>query len=219
MRRVTGKQIVELGAPAFDALLGQYGGVLLDVGTGDGKHAMQMARQRPDWLVIGLDAAQDNLRRAAAKAGTNPKKRGLPNLLYVWAAAERLPSDLHGVTELHVLMPWGSLLRGILGSDPAVLRGLAGICVPHARFLITLNLHAWRPPVPEVGDHLEPTPASASRDLGPVLHAAGWQLDTAGYLDATGIAELATSWTRRLASSRTHLDVLALTGVVTSSPP
>ncbi|MEY8043326.1 16S rRNA (adenine(1408)-N(1))-methyltransferase KamB [Saccharopolyspora cebuensis] len=216
MRRVTGKQVVEVGAAEFDAMVERHDGVVLDVGTGDGKHAFHLARERPGELVVALDAAKDNMRKVATKAAANPKKGGLPNLLCVWAAAERLPAELRGVTELHVLMPWGSLLRGVLGSDPAMLSGLAGVCVPGAKLLITLNLHAWRPPVPEVGEHPEPTPESALVDLAPRFAAAGWRLDDARYLDAEAVAALSTSWTRRLNSSRERFDVLELTGVIPS---
>lgn len=205
---------MELGRSEFEELLSRHKKVVLDVGTGDGKHAFQLARREPDTLVIGLDAAKDNMRKVATKASASPNKGGLPNLLYVWASAERLPEELHGVTEIHVLMPWGSLLRGMLGSDPKMLRDLAGVCVPEASFLITLNLHAWRPAVPEVGDHPEPTPESAMRDLVPALAPGGWRLDSAEYLDSAAIEALATSWTRRLNSSRDQLDVLGLTGVI-----
>ncbi|APU13238.1 MULTISPECIES: 16S rRNA (adenine(1408)-N(1))-methyltransferase KamB [Actinoalloteichus] len=214
MRRVTGKQVVDTSAADFDELVSRHEGVVLDVGTGDGKHAYHVARRRPAELVVGLDAAKDNLRRIAAKAAAKPAKGGVSNLLYVWAGVERLPAELHSVTEVHVLMPWGSLLRGMLGSDLTMLRDLAAVCVPNAEFLITLNLHAWRPAVPEVGTHPEPTPASALRDLAPVLAAQRWRLDEADYLDAEEIDALATSWTRRLNSSRDQLDVLALRGVI-----
>ncbi|WP_035302981.1 16S rRNA (adenine(1408)-N(1))-methyltransferase KamB [Actinokineospora inagensis] len=214
MRRVTGKQVVQVDRAEFAALRGRYTAALLDVGTGDGKHALHLARAHPDLLVIGLDAATDNMRRAATKAAASPKKGGLPNLLYLWAAAEQPPAELSDITEVHVLMPWGSLLRGVLGSDPAMLTALAALCAPDTPFLITLNLHAWRPPVPEVGTHPEPTPDSAAEDLGPALKAAHWHLHAAEYLDDAGIAALATSWTRRLNSSRDRLDVLALRGLI-----
>jgi 16S rRNA (adenine(1408)-N(1))-methyltransferase len=100
-------------------------------------------------------------------------------------------------------------------ADAAVLRAVAACVVPGAPFLITLNLHAWRPPVAEVGDALEPTPSSASSTLAPALGAAGWTLDTADYLDAAQIAELGTSWTKRLGASRSSLEVLALRGRIT----
>ena len=211
MRRIRGKQIVELPAAEFAGLASRYRAIVLDLGTGNGKHALRLARQRPDELVIGLDAAKDNLRKVSGRADAD-------NLIFVWAAAERLPPELTGIGELHVLMPWGSLLRGMLGDDSSMLADLASRCVPAARFLITLNLHAWRPPVPEVGAHAEPNPESAMVELAPLYAGHGWRLDQAHYLDEAGIAELATSWTRRLNSSRDRLDVLALTGVVNPLP-
>jgi 16S rRNA (adenine(1408)-N(1))-methyltransferase len=207
VRRVRGKQVIELPAAEFAELAARYRAVLLDLGTGDGKHALQLARQRPDELIVGLDAAKDNLRRVSGRAAA-------ANLIFVWAAAERLPPELTGIGELHVLMPWGSLLRGMLGDGSPMLAELAGRCLPEARFLITLNLHAWRPPVPEVGEHPEPTPESALTELAPSYARHGWRLTEAHYLDDAGIAELATSWTRRLNSSRDRLDVLALTGLI-----
>lgn len=198
----------------FRALRASYRAVLLDVGTGDGKHAAHLARRHPDLLVVGLDANRDNMRKVSARAAANPARGGLPNVLFVWAAAEQLPAELREVAALHVLMPWGSLLRGLLGADPALLCGLADACRSGAEFLVTLNLHAWRPPVPEVGDRPEPTPDSARATLAACYAAAGWRLTGAHYLDADQIAELATSWTRRLTSSRNQFDVLALAGTI-----
>ncbi|MCP2164209.1 16S rRNA (adenine(1408)-N(1))-methyltransferase [Goodfellowiella coeruleoviolacea] len=211
---MVGKQVVELTDDAFAELRAGYRAVLLDVGTGDGKHPYAVARQRPDWLVIGLDANRDNLRKLSTRAAANPAKGGLPNLLYVWAAAERLPEALTDIAELHVLMPWGSLLRGLLDTDSTMLRGLAAVCRPGADFLVTLNLHAWRPPVPEVGQTEEPTPESATTVLAERYASAGWRLADARYLDQQEITALSTSWTRRLNSSRDQLDVLALSGTI-----
>jgi 16S rRNA (adenine(1408)-N(1))-methyltransferase len=110
-------------------------------------------------------------------------------------------------------MPWGSLLRAFVEPDAAVLRGVADRCRADAEFLVTLNLHAWRPAVPEVGDTAEPTPESVMA-FAPRYAAAGWRITSADYLDAAGIAELGTSWTKRLGSSRNQLDVLALRGTI-----
>jgi 16S rRNA (adenine(1408)-N(1))-methyltransferase len=211
IRRVVGKTISELALPDLDALRAGHS-VLLDIGTGDGKHVLHEARRRAEWLVVGVDAAPAQLQRASAAAGRKPAKGGLANALFVQAAAESLPAELSGAAELHVLMPWGSLLRGCLSAD-TVLPSLRSVAVPGARLLVTLNLHAWRPAVPEVGDSAEPTPASALTDLAPLYAAAGWEITDARYLDEAGIAALATSWSRRLYSSRGQLDVLAIEAV------
>jgi 16S rRNA (adenine(1408)-N(1))-methyltransferase len=210
---VVGKATHDIDAAAFAELRGRFpGGLVLDLGTGDGKHVLAEARRRPDSVVVGLDAQPDAMRRTAARAGAKPARGGVPNALFVWAAVEQLPGELAGITDVHCLMPWGSLLRAMVAPEPAVLRAIAARCAPDARFLITLNLHAWRPPVPEVGVTTEPSPESATGSLADAYAAAGWHLETADYLDAAAIAQLGTSWTKRLGSSRAELGVLALRG-------
>jgi len=214
VRQVVGKSTIDLDAVGLAALRARFpDGMLVDLGTGDGKHVLAVARRRPDALIVGLDAGPAAMRKTAARAAAKPAKGGVPNAVFLWAAVEDLPAELTDVTEVHCLMPWGSLLRAFVEPNEHVLRGVAGRCRPGADFLLTLNLHAWRPPVPEVGDTAEPTPDSIA-ELAATYAAAGWQLDSADYLDAAGIAELGTSWTKRLGSSRSELDVLALRGTI-----
>ena len=210
MRQLRGKRVLELSAADWAELRGRYRRVIVDVGTGDGKHAYHLAKREPETLVVGLDAAKDNLRKVSARTDAR-------NLIFLWCPVERLPAELAELDELHVLMPWGSLLRGLLGEPGSVLTELAARCRPGARFLITLNLHAWNPPVPEVGEQPEPTPESP--ELPERYAAAGWHIERAWYLDEAGVAELATSWTRRLGSSRSRLEVLALTGTIAPGQP
>jgi len=210
---VVGRSITELGSDEFAALRAGRK-MLVDVGTGDGKHVLHEARRRPEWLVVGVDAAPAQLQRASTSAARKPAKGGLANALFAQASAEALPADLGAADELHVLMPWGSLLRGALSAD-AVLASLRSVAAPDARLLVTLNLHAWRPPVAEVGDSVEPTPESVLAELVDVYAAASWRITSANYLDAAGIEALATSWARRLHSSREQFDVLAIEAVAT----
>jgi 16S rRNA (adenine(1408)-N(1))-methyltransferase len=215
VRRVVGKTTVDFGDAELDELRARYrSGLVLDLGTGDGKHVRAEARRRPDTLVVGLDASPDAMRPAAARAAAKPARGGTPNALFVWASIEQLPAELRGVSEVHALMPWGSLLRALVSPDLAVLSAVATRCLPGAPFLITLNLHAWRPPVPEVGTTPEPTPESVTRELGPAYASAGWTLGDASYPDEAAVRALGTSWTKRLGASRTALDVLALRGTI-----
>jgi 16S rRNA (adenine(1408)-N(1))-methyltransferase len=162
-----------------------------------------------------VDAAPAQLVKTSASAARKVAKGGVANALFVQGAAEALPAALRGASEIHVLMPWGSLLRGVLAGDSAVLGQLRSVAAPSAELLVTLNLHAWRPPVPEVGASPEPTVADVAGRLGATYAAAGWALTGAEYLDDDAIASLATSWSRRLNSSRATFDVLALRAVAT----
>ncbi|MEO9139247.1 MAG: class I SAM-dependent methyltransferase [Jatrophihabitans sp.] len=212
MRQVVGKTTRDLDAIGLARLRADRRDLVLDLGTGDGKHVLVVARARPDALVIGLDAAPDAMRKTASRAAAKPAKGGTPNALFVWASAQKLPAELADVSEVHCLMPWGSLLRGLITPDEDLLRAVAAACRPRAPFLITLNLHAWRPPVVDVGETPEPTPESALETLAPAYAAAGWTIATADYLDDASIAELGTSWTKRLGSTRDALAVLGLRG-------
>lgn len=214
MRQVVGKSTVALDVAAFAQLRAPYRDLVLDLGTGDGKHVLTCARARPDALVIGLDAAPDAMRATAAGAARKPAKGGVPNAMFVWASVEQLPTELGAVDDVHVLMPWGSLLRAFVAADETVLHGVRAVCASGATFLITLNLHAWRPAVPEVGDTSEPTPESVLADLAPRYAAAGWTITGADRPDAARIAALGTSWTKRLGSTRDELAVLELRGTI-----
>jgi len=215
VRQVVGKKTEDLDAAAFAQLRVRFPrGLVVDLGTGDGKHVLAEARRRPDALIVGLDAGPDAMRRTAGRAAAKPARGGLPNAIFVWASVEALPPELDAVTEVHSLMPWGSLLRAFVRPDVAVLRSIADRCTPATPFLVTLNLHAWRPRVPEVGDTPEPTPDSAFGELSPAYARAGWQLGSAEYVDAAQLAELGTSWTKRLGASRATLDVLGLRGTI-----
>lgn len=208
VRQVVGKVTRELDADAFAQVREEYSELVVDLGTGDGKHVLAVARTRPDALVVGVDASPAAMRETAAAAARKPAKGGVPNALFVWAAVEKLPPELSGVTELHVLMPWGSLLRALVEPDAAVLRAVAGRCVPDAPFLVTYNLHAWRPPVPEVGDTDEPSPDTDFT----AWQAAGWSVEAATYPSAAELSALGTSWTKRLRASRDELAALAIRG-------
>jgi 16S rRNA (adenine(1408)-N(1))-methyltransferase len=86
------------------------------------------AAAEPDRLVVGVDASAAAMAEASRRAGRRPERGGLPNALFVVAAAEALPPELDGLAGLvTVHFPWGSLLRGLLAADPAVLGGLARV--------------------------------------------------------------------------------------------
>jgi 16S rRNA (adenine(1408)-N(1))-methyltransferase len=105
--------------------------VLADIGTGDGRFVLATATANPRRLVIGIDPVAGALVEASRRAAAPVRKGGLPNALFVAAAAESLPSALHGVAErVTVNLPWGSLLRGALALDEAAAAGIACLVAP-----------------------------------------------------------------------------------------
>jgi 16S rRNA (adenine(1408)-N(1))-methyltransferase len=101
------------------------------------------AAAEPDRLVVGVDASAAAMAEASRRAGRRPERGGLPNALFVVAAAEALPAELDGLADLvTVHFPWGSLLRGLLTADPAVLTGLAQVLRPQGSLSMLVSATA-----------------------------------------------------------------------------
>jgi 16S rRNA (adenine(1408)-N(1))-methyltransferase len=91
--------------------------------------------------VIGVDADAASMRETSRKAARAAKKGGLRNAMFVVATVEALPDELHAIAdEVRVTFPWGSLLRGVVGADPAVLAGIALVAKPGAEVRVLLSV-------------------------------------------------------------------------------
>jgi 16S rRNA (adenine(1408)-N(1))-methyltransferase len=105
--------------------------VIVDLGTGDGRAVLARAAAERRSLVIGIDANAAAMDEGSRRASRPVRKGGIPNAMFVVAAAEAPPVELCGAVDLvTVILPWGSLLRGLLGADEAVLAGIAALVAP-----------------------------------------------------------------------------------------
>jgi 16S rRNA (adenine(1408)-N(1))-methyltransferase len=215
LTRVIGRGRVETLTPAaFSELRARYPRTAVDVGTGDGRFAYHLASAAPDLLVIGLDALAEHMGERAATAARKPPKGGRPNLLFVHAAVEALPPDLrHVADEVHVLLPWGGLLEGIVLARDDVLGGIASLCRPGARVAVTLNGEIWVDSTPVRYEPLPvPTPEYVAEVVAPGFARNGIELGPARYATAEE-AQLPTTWARRLAHGRDHPRFVQFAGV------
>ena len=175
-------------------------GVVIDIGTGDGRFVYQSARQNPKKFYIGIDPNVRPLEKISEKIYRKPSKGGAPNVLFIQAAVEDLPAELDGVAdELHVHFPWGSLLRAVANGDVGVLRNLRRICAPDALLEIVLGLDPARDQS-EI-ERLGLTPLSLEyidQTLVPRYAAAGFEPTERGIIPATEWPEFNTSWSKRL---------------------
>jgi len=176
------------------------GGVIVDLGTGDGSFVYRSARQRPDRFYIGIDAQSSALEKISEKIHRKPAKGGLPNVLFIQAAVEALPPELDGVAdEIHVHFPWGSLLRAVAIGDEVALGNLRRICAPGAwlEVVIALDPERDRAEIERLGlsplslEFLETT-------LIPRYQAAGFEVVEYGSLPPSEWPQLHTSWAQRL---------------------
>ncbi|HET7653900.1 MAG TPA: class I SAM-dependent methyltransferase [Acidimicrobiales bacterium] len=211
MEVVRGKTIEDVD---LDALAAAFPRVHVDVGTGDGRYALHVARREPETLVVAIDAITENLEETARKAARQPRKGGTANVLYVHASAEAPPPDLHGRADaVTVILPWGRLMAGLLLPIADVLDGLHRLGHPGTAFRAVINAEVWGDPIPvEARDLPELTPERATGELAPRYRAHGIDVDDARMLDAAAVADLRSTWAKKLASSRALPRFVEITG-------
>lgn len=178
----------------------------MDVGTGDGLFVYNCARQDPQTFFIGIDANRRPLEKISHKIYRKPAKGGLPNLLFLQAAADTFPDELNRIaSEVHVNFPWGSLLRGVATGDETVLMDLRRICAPNAllRVVVSLDLEVDRTEIDRLG--LPPLTVDYVNDsLAAKYSEAGFQIVETESLSQAALRALHTSWARRLQASSTR---------------
>jgi 16S rRNA (adenine(1408)-N(1))-methyltransferase len=175
-------------------------GVIIDIGTGDGRYVYQSARRNPNKFYIGIDPNARPLEKISEKIYRKPAKGGAPNVLFIQAAVEDLPSELDAVAdELHVHFPWGSLLRAMATGDVAVLRNLRRICSTGALLEVVIGLDPVRDK--SEMERLGLTPLSLElmdEELIPNYATAGFETIERGTFAASEWPKINTSWAKRL---------------------
>lgn len=175
-------------------------GVVLDIGTGDGRFVYNLARENPNKFYIGIDTNSKALEKISMKATRKPAKGGLANVLFLQAAVENLPEELNGVAdEIHIHFPWGSLLRAVLTGDEEILKNLKRIAAPECllEIIIGIDLERDQTEIKRLGlptlsiEYLE-------NILCPKYVAAGFEVIEKGILNQADWSKLETSWARKL---------------------
>lgn len=191
---------------SIDSLPRTGEGVVIDIGTGDGLFVYQSARQNPNKFYIGIDANTSPLRKVSEKIYRKPAKGGAPNVLFIQAAVEELPSELDGIAEeVHIHFPWGSLLRAVASGDVGVLNNIRRLCATEALVEVVLGLDPSRDAT-EI-ERLELAPISLEfidRVLSPLYRMAGLPISERGILPASEWPEFKTSWAKRLKGNETR---------------
>jgi hypothetical protein len=186
VERVSGKQTLVIDESELFVLAHRYQTVSIDLGTGDGRWALEAATC-PTHLGIGVDPCRENLRAGSREAPDNA--------LFIIANALSLPARLADLAgSITINFPWGSLLAVLLTGDPALLRGLGRVSVPGASLEIRLNggalaEHGW-------------DQDTGTEQIGLMLYQAGFTLARVETLAATDLRRLPSTWARRLAHGR-----------------
>ena len=175
-------------------------GVVMDIGTGDGRFVYRSAQANPRKFYIGIDANAKPLEKISMKATRKPAKGGLANVLFMQAAIENLPEELNETAdELHIHFPWGSLLAAVALGDDAALASLRRIAAPECVLEIIIGVDEERDRteierlgLPRVSEEY------LRKDLIPKYARAGFEVLRSGALNPAEWSRLETSWARKL---------------------
>lgn len=221
MQVVRGKRVVEMGAEEARTLLDPFDRLVVDVGTGDGRFPYALAREDPATFFAGIDANADNLREVSHKAARKPSKGGLPNVAFVLADAEAPPVALIGrASTVHVVLPWGKLMEGLLLASPGVLGGLARLARPGAELHVILNGEVWSDPVPiDQRDLPDPTPSFVSETLAPLyVERAGIVVEDVCAMPPDAAHAIPSTWAKKLRHGRPAPRFTEFTGRFGAAP-
>jgi 16S rRNA (adenine(1408)-N(1))-methyltransferase len=183
MECVHGAQRLFLDQHTLDARTTTFPYLWVDLGAGDGRFVIHLARTLPRWFVVGVDACREPLRTCSRKAE--------PNSLFAIANAGALPPELNGrAHRVSINFPWGSLLHGLIEGDAGLFTGLQRISKPDSLLEIRLNGGA----IKEAGITAE----AVTERVGAVLTLAGWDCAPPIVLKANQLRALPSSWARKL---------------------
>jgi 16S rRNA (adenine(1408)-N(1))-methyltransferase len=168
--------------------------VIVDLGTGNGRAIMARATADPLAWVIGMDANAAGMAEASRRAARHRVDRGVDNAIFLVESAEALPGPLAGVASLvTITMPWGSLLRGVLGLDAVALRGAASIVAPGGRVEVLVSVI----PADRL-DGIAMLDRSAEARIADAWRSACLELESMRPATVEDLRATRSSWARRL---------------------
>ena len=178
-------------------------GIVIDIGTGDGRFVSAAAAANPNKFYIGVDANVKPLEKPSMRATRRPAKGGLPNVMFVQAAIEDLPAEFDGVAdEIHIHFPWGSLLKAVATGDAEILVSLKRIAAPGCLLEIVIGIDRERDKAElDRLDVPELTPIILHSFLIPKYIAAGFLFVASRTLPRAEWTRPETSWAWRLQGS------------------
>jgi 16S rRNA (adenine(1408)-N(1))-methyltransferase len=203
-RLLRGKRVLVVAEGDLAARFDGYARIVLDLGAGDAKAALRLARQHPDTLVVAVDATPDAMVPQAVRSLKKPARGGTSNVEFLVSDAASLPPALNGrVEHVTITLPWASLLRAIVLADEALLESLRRVLKSDGVLTIVLNLEPLHQRVPRELTDLPPVGADYVRDtMAPRFARKGLPIVGARELDDEEKRSIHSAWAKRLTAAR-----------------
>ncbi|HSF18008.1 MAG TPA: hypothetical protein VLK65_20895 [Vicinamibacteria bacterium] len=173
----------------------------IDLGSGDGKGPLRLARLEPSRLFVAVDLNDDALSRTAWRAARREARGGVRNLLCIAANARELSREIGGVADrVTIVLPWGELLRAVATPDSETLEAIAGLCQPDASLENVFSYDSRRDPsIPALRDYQNSNAAQVEAHLREPYQRAGLHIRRVEDLDQRALLDYPTTWATRLA--------------------
>jgi 16S rRNA (adenine(1408)-N(1))-methyltransferase len=194
VRYVVGRNINELDGERLRTRASAYPRTIIDVGTGGGTALIRRARREPESFLIGIDANAERMREASHRAARPTNRGGTPNAAFVAASADELPGSLADTAdEVTVVLPWGSLLTGVLAPDPQMIGRLVGLLRAGGTLELLVSVAET-----DVGAETPPLDDQAARALAVAYSNLGLKAVEVRLAEESDIDRLGSSWGRKL---------------------
>jgi len=163
----------------------------IDLGTGDGRYAVHLARARPELGVIGIDTCLDHLHGSS--------RRMPANVRFVQLDAREIRIEAGTATRsVSINFPYGSLLRALVDADPALLDRLDELLGSRGRLEVRVNERALIDALPDTG--LDPDGARHAIVQG--LHRLKQIRVSSRPLDQAELRAFPSTWSKRIGFGR-----------------
>lgn len=181
-------------------------GVIIDIGTGDGKFAYKLAREYPDRFIVGIDPYHKGLAEVSRKIYKKPAKGGAPNALYVLANADELPDELNGVAnQVFINFPWGSLLKWVVTADEKFWGGIRRISQKGARIDVIFGYtDEYEPHKIEMQGLPALTLEHIQHILAPALEKLFFEMTAIEMLTNDALKTFPSGWAKRLSYGKSR---------------
>lgn len=187
---LAGPKTARLNLPddTLTAWSARFPGCHIDLGTGDGRFARELARQSPAMAVIGLDTCLDHLKGSPRRLPTN--------LRYITADALTFATGLLPAAQsVSINFPYGSLLKGLIEGDDDLLLRLDCLLAGESELIVRVNASA----IVAAGHD----PLVAERAITTSLTSVPHTRMLARSLSQEDLRRFPSSWAKRLGHGRT----------------
>ncbi|MFC1755838.1 methyltransferase domain-containing protein [Patescibacteria group bacterium] len=196
MNVVLGNKKIEIDKKELNELTKCYEGVIIDLGTGDGRFVFKNALKEKDFFFMGIDPSEKQLLEYSKKA----VRKKLPNLMYVVGSVEQLPIELENVAQkIYINLPWGSLLSSVVNPNKEIVKNIGNLLKKSGSLEITVGYHEQSEPseterlnLPDLNEDY------INSGLAPVYKECGFELSNLEKIEKKDLKKIETTWSKKL---------------------